>query len=92
MPPEYLAPVLTVVGVPAVVFVVMRSFPHAARGAVVLLASIVAIMTQDPKRRGACYKVLDVLTRRDSMPEDSADLISRTPGIAKRSRHNLPLP
>ena len=31
-------------------------------------SGIVAIVTRDPKRRAACHKVLDTLTRRDSSP------------------------
>jgi hypothetical protein len=63
--PEYLAPVLTVVGLPALIFMVMRNFPQAARGVVLLLAGVIAIMTRDPKRRAACYKVLNTITRQD---------------------------
>jgi hypothetical protein len=66
--PEYVAPVLAVAGVPALVFVIMRSFPHTARAVVLLLAGIVAIVTSDDKRRATCQKVLDTLTRRDGDP------------------------
>jgi hypothetical protein len=47
---------------------VMRYSSHTARAIVVLLAGIVAIVTRDPKRRAACHKVLNTLTRRDSKP------------------------
>jgi hypothetical protein len=63
--PEYVAPVLALAGLPALIFVIMRSLPHAARAMVVLVAGTVAIVTRDPKRRTACYKVLDTLTRQD---------------------------
>ena len=66
--PEFVTPVLSIAGPPALVFVIMRCFPQTARAVVVLLAGIVAIVTRDPKRRAACHKVLDTLTRRDSKP------------------------
>ena len=66
--PEFVTPVLSIAGPAALVFVVMRCFPHTARAVVVLLAGIVAIVTRDTKRRASCHKVLDTLTRRDSKP------------------------
>jgi len=65
---EYVAPVLAIAGPSALIFVIMRSFPHAARAVVLLLAGIVAVVTSDDKRRAACQKVLDTLARRDSEP------------------------
>jgi hypothetical protein len=63
--PEFVTPVLSIAGPPALVFVVMRCFPRTARAVVMLLAGIVAILTRDPKRRAACHKVLATLTRTD---------------------------
>lgn len=69
MPPtEFVTPILSVARLPALIFVIMLCFPHAARALVLLLAGIVAIVTRDAKRRAACHKVLDTLTRRDSKP------------------------
>jgi hypothetical protein len=48
--PEYVAPVLAVAGMPALIFVIMRSFPNTARAVVLLLAGIVAIVTSDDRR------------------------------------------
>ena len=76
--PDYVVPVLAVAGLPALIFVIMRSLPHAARGAVMLLAGVVAVVTRDSKRRAACYKVLDTLTRRDiQRPPRKLDAIDR---------------
>lgn len=66
--PEYVAPVLAVAGVPALIFAIMRCFPHAARALLLLLAGTVAIMTGNDKRRESCHEVLSALTRRDSKP------------------------
>lgn len=62
---EYLAPVLTIAGLPALIFMIMRSFPHAARSVVVLLAGIAAVMTRDEQRGKRCLEVLRVLRGRD---------------------------
>jgi hypothetical protein len=51
---------------PAVLFVVLRCLPHAARALVVLVAGIVAITTGNKDRRESCQAVLDKLTRRDA--------------------------
>jgi hypothetical protein len=61
--PEYVAPVFAVAGLPALIFVIMKGFPHAARAVVLLLAGVVAIVTRNQERRGACLKILDTLTR-----------------------------
>ena len=75
--PEFVTPVLSIAGPPALVFVILRRFPHTARAVVVLLSGIVAIVTRDPKRRAACHKVLDTLTRRDApLPPEQAGLES----------------
>jgi hypothetical protein len=66
--PEFVTPVLSIAGPAALVFEIMRCFPHTARAVVLLLAGIVAVVTRDPKRRAACHKVLDTLTRPDSRP------------------------
>jgi hypothetical protein len=67
--PEFVTPVLSVAGPAALVFVIMRYFPHAARAVMMLLAGIVAIVTRDPERRAASHKVLDTLTRLDDKPQ-----------------------
>jgi hypothetical protein len=65
--PEYVAPAaLTIVGVPAVVWVVLRGFPHVARSLVLLLAATVAIFCKDDKRRESCHRVIQAVTGRDS--------------------------
>jgi hypothetical protein len=58
---EYFAPVLSIAGHAALVFVVLRCFPLVARAVVVLLAGIAAIVTTDKERREASIKVLDAL-------------------------------
>jgi hypothetical protein len=90
--PEFVTPVLSITGPSALVFVIMRCFPHTARAVVVLLAGIVAIVTRDPERRAACHKVLDTLTRRDGKPDDLPDLGNGSGGIARRAGHGYPLP
>jgi hypothetical protein len=65
--PEYVAPILAVVGTPALIIVIMRGFPNAARAVVILVAGIVAIVTRDTERRAACHKVLDTLTHRNDL-------------------------
>ena len=67
--PEFVTPVLSIAGPAALVYVVMRYFPNAARAVVLLLAGIVAIVTRDPERRAASHKVLDTLTRLDDKPQ-----------------------
>ncbi len=67
--PEFVTPVLSIAGPSALVFVIMRYFPHAARAVMLLLAGIVAIVTRDPERRAASHKVLDTLTRLDDRPQ-----------------------
>lgn len=64
--PELVTPVLSSTGPAALVFVVLRCFPHTVRAVVVPLAGVVVIVTRDPKRRAACHKVLDTLTRREA--------------------------
>ena len=66
--PPFAAPVLSIAGPAALVFVILRYFPHVARAVVLLLAGIVAIVTRDPERRAASHKVLDSLTRPESEP------------------------
>ena len=43
--PEYVVPVISIAGPVALVFVILRCFPHVARAVVVLLAGIAAIVT-----------------------------------------------
>jgi hypothetical protein len=66
--PEFVAPVLAVAGVPAVLFVVLRYFPQAVRALMLAVAGIVAIRTRDENRRKACLDVLDKVTRKDEPP------------------------
>jgi len=71
--PEFVTPVLSIAGPAALVFVIMRCIPHVARSVVVLLAGVVAIVTTDPKRRAACHRVLDTITRHgDGLPRERA--------------------
>jgi hypothetical protein len=60
---EYVVPVLSIAGPAALVFVILRCFPLVARAVVVLIAGVAAIVTRDPKRRAACFKVLDKLSQ-----------------------------
>lgn len=73
--PEFVTPVLAVAGTPALAYAVARSFPHAARAVVVLVAGIVAVLTRDENRGKRCLEVLDKVTRRDSTaaPEQPPD-------------------
>jgi len=80
--PEYVVPVLSVAGPGALALVVLRFFPSAARALVVLLAGVVAIVTRDPKRRSACFRVLDKLSQdtpgqKAKSPPDQASQASR---------------
>ncbi len=70
--PEFVTPVLAVVGTPALAYAIARSFPHAARAVVVLVAGIVAILTRDENRGKRCLEVLRILRGRDS-PEQPPD-------------------
>ena len=69
--PEFVTLVLSIAGPAALVFVIMRCFPHTTRAVVLLLAGIVAIVTRDPERRASCHKVLDTLTRRETHSQRS---------------------
>jgi len=83
--PEFVTPVLSIAGPPALVFVIMRCFPHTARAVVLLLAGVVAIVTRDPKRRASCHKVLDALTRREApLPTEQATGQNATPSPGSR--------
>jgi hypothetical protein len=63
--PEFVTPVLSIAGPVALVYVILRCFPHAARAVVVLLAGIVAVVTRDEQRGKRCLEVLRVLRGRD---------------------------
>ena len=94
--PEFVTPVLAVVGTPALAYAIARSFPHAARAVVVLVAGIVAIKTSDENRGKRCLEVLHILRGRDGLaaPEQPPDAygeatgeLSRLPGASgRRSR------
>ncbi len=92
--PEFVTPVLSIAGPPALVFVIMRCFPHTARAVVLLLAGIVAIVTRDPKRRAACHKVLDTLTRTDKQaaPGEARPMTGGTTARSSGSRRALGMP
>jgi hypothetical protein len=79
-PPEFVTPVLTVVGVPALIFVILRSLPRVANAVVVVLAGIIAIVTHDKDRRDSCHKVLDRVTRSSSRYEKPDEPRSPNPG------------
>lgn len=61
--PEFVTPVVAVVGTPALAYAAARSLWHVARALVVLVASFVAIKTDDDKRRAACLALVDKMTR-----------------------------
>lgn len=63
-----LIPVLAVTGPFAFVLLIMRGLPHAARGVMMLVAGITAIVTTQAERRAACIAIVDKVTRRDSVP------------------------
>jgi hypothetical protein len=94
--PEFVTPVLAVVGTPALAYAIARSFPHAARAVVLMVAGIVAIKTSDENRGERCLEVLRILRGRDStaVPEQPRDgygvptgELSRLPGASgRRSR------
>jgi hypothetical protein len=63
--PYYVAPVVTVVGTPALVFVILRLGPDAVLR---LLAGAVAVLTRDEQRGKRCLEVLRILRGRDSDP------------------------
>jgi hypothetical protein len=90
--PEYVTPVLTVVGVPALVFVILRSFPPAARAAMVLVAGIVAIVTRDKDRRESCHEVLDKVTRNDAAPSSRPRALGLPPRKAPGREGEAPDP
>jgi hypothetical protein len=90
--PEFVAPVVTVVGVPAVVWVVLRYFPQAVHALVALVAGIVAIASRDDKRRESCHRVLDKVTRHDSRPPPGPrrTQISRRRRLPPLPHHRIP--
>jgi hypothetical protein len=61
-------PVLAVTGPFAFALLIMRGLPHAARGVMLLVAGITAIVTTQKERRAACIAIVDKVTRRDSGP------------------------
>jgi len=63
--PEYVAPVLTVAGLPTLIFAITRSLPHAARAVVLLVAGTVAVMTGNEERGKRCLEVLRTLKGKD---------------------------
>jgi hypothetical protein len=63
--PEFVTPVVAVVGTPALAYVAARSMWLAVRALVVLVVSMVAIKTSNEDRRAACLAVVDKVTRQD---------------------------
>jgi hypothetical protein len=60
--PEFVTPVVAVAGSPALAYVVARSLWHFVRAMVVMVASLVAIKTNDEDRRKACLALVDKVT------------------------------
>jgi len=70
--PHNVAPVLTVVGTPALAYAAARSLWHATRAVVLMVASFVAMKTADDNRRDACLEIVDRLTCRSGQPSGPA--------------------
>jgi len=66
--PEFVTPVAAVAGTPALAYIAARSLRHVACALVVLVASFVAIKTDDDKRRRACLALVDKVTRSSGRP------------------------
>ena len=77
--PEYVVPALSIAGPAALVFVILRFFPSAARAVVVLIAGVAAIVTTSKERREASLTVLDKLSQDTpgEKAESPADQVSR---------------
>ena len=89
--PEYVVPVISIAGPVALVFVILRCFPHVARAVVVLLAGIAAIVTTSKERREASIRVLDVLSRQGETPPGEKTGTS-SGEIRQAPRQGLPRP
>lgn len=68
--PEYVTPVVAVVGAPALAYVTARSLWHAVRAVLALIAGIVAMVTRDQERRKACLAILGKVAGRDGDPPE----------------------
>jgi len=80
-----LIPVLSAAGVPAIIAVLaIFRCGSAARALVLLAASVVAIVTRDPKRRAACLAIVDKVTRRGSAPPAWPRRRNAIPGRPRR--------
>jgi hypothetical protein len=66
--PEFIAPVVAVVGTPALAYIAARYSGHVVRALVMLVVSMVAIKTGNEDRRKACLDVLDKVTRLGGPP------------------------
>jgi hypothetical protein len=66
--PELVPPVLAYVGTPALAYTMTRSLWHVALSVVMMAASLVAMRTDDDKRRAACLTLVDKVTRRSISP------------------------
>jgi hypothetical protein len=66
--PEFVTPVVAYVGTPALAYTAARSLWHVARALAVMVASFVAIKTDDDKRRATCLALVDKVTRSSGRP------------------------
>jgi hypothetical protein len=66
--PELVTPVAAYVGTPALAYVAARSLRHFACALVVMVASFVAIKTDNDERRKACLALVDKVTRSSGRP------------------------
>jgi hypothetical protein len=66
--PEFVTPVFAYVGTPALAYVAARSFWHFARAIVVMVASFVAMKSDNDERRKACLALVDKVTRNSGRP------------------------
>lgn len=79
------APVVTVAGSTALVYVILRNFPRVAHAVLVLLAGVIAIATRNKERRESCQKVLDALAHQHGDPP-GPDLPRRRKTVSPRRR------
>jgi len=86
--PHYVAPVLTVVGTPALLFTIMRYGPDAVLR---LLAGTVAVLTRDEQRGERCLEVLRILRRGPEQPPDGYGVpTGELPGPSRARRAPRP--
>ena len=61
--PEFVSPVITYAGSPAMAYLIARSLWRATLALVIAMASIVAMKTSDEERRRTCLALVDNITR-----------------------------